>query len=764
MRWAIALLLALTLGAPAQAQSFYTPVATPQVGFSVGQSDFNGIFINWFKTCGSYIFDGSATPRWFDANSYPNQIGTIPAGSDIFCQMSGLPSSSYYSGTWEIGFTGTGALGLGTTLTSVVNPAPSPVITNPNTCTFSGNILSGTNCDIQFSFSGGTPSALDHRFEPGTYSNMGNAFLIRTSDKASYVAGKSYTPEWISTVQGAAFLRTMGFSFPLPQSVANSTGWKYRMPVASFTYNVNTYPPNIQAGTDSTNTDNYVFTSYPDMPAQWTDSEVFQIQVANASNAQINVSAAANDGGVVELTASTSALSNNQNVLVANCESNASPTSYAVTIVDSGHLTLQGSTYSSAWSSCSAGIITTTTINVGNRGAKFAVTETILGAPAITANTIWTCHYDALLNLVPCASGGINAGLPPEQEVEMANEAGTPLWQNIPPYYQTSDVTSLVSYGCANTKNDYILEFNNEDWNFSFQAQVWQQRGYALGLPQSGNNALYSYIGLRYRQLFAAATSACGKGAGHFHRVNAGQEGNTASAFQTYQFNGQSLCGTSCGNSTYAALGLPDYNSAPNRPKDFTDDYSTATYWNAVNGNNGNLAANQPLIFAANEYANGDLGDAFAWLDGQERSIISTNTQPDAFAPWNVIAVADGKNYRAYEGGYSDAGPTAAYLTGIGDTGSGSCTGCNGGTTDATNINNMLVAYRESSLFFSTYVYWNGTFLGNSNTVANSNLQVQGSTININAQFWGLLEGGIFPSVQYQNGVAAQMINQGLLH
>lgn len=772
VRCAIAALL-LCLAAPASAQQFTTSGPTrpsPQITLSVGGSDVNGIFINWFK--GAAIGLSTNSPSVFDANGYPNS-GSLTANLSI--SIAGQPSLATYSGTWEEGWSGTGAHQYNETLI---------MVSDPQNCTgvlvgATFSLIHGTNCDVTFNYQS-NPIGSGYFPSTGTYTNMAGAFLVRTSDKAAYLAGQVFTPEWISVLKqlNPLSLRTMGMSFP-NQSAENETSWAVRIPTNALSYNSAYYPPSVWAGTDSTHTDNYVLGSYPSMPTQWTDSEVFQFEVTNASTAQVNATAAANDGGLVELTVSASA--GLSSVLLTNCQSNAAPKSYSVTIVDPTHVTLQGSTFDGTWSSCGSGIITTTTINVGSRGAKFAVTEGVLGGAGIAASAAETCHYDALLSLLLCSAGGINAGIPPEIQVEQSNEAGRPFWGNIPPFWQASDVTSWASYVSSHLFSglDFYAEFNNENWNFVFQAQNWTQRGFAIGLPLSSAEAEYSYIGLRHRQLMPSVVSAWTHSRSLLHLIGGAQAFGTPSLFALYEFSGSALCGTSCSNSTYqSAIGV-DYNVSPNRPMDFMDDYSIATYFSGAqaNGNDSTatLADLQPIINAATQYASGtptNIQTALNFIDTDTRSgtcggcggasftISSINT--NIFPGWNTQASTDSKSLIAYEGGYSSFGQTAAFLTGLGDTGSGSCTGCNGGTTDATQINNLLIAYRASPQYYSTYLYQNAQWMGFSKVVGNSNLQVIGYPININSQSWWIMIGGLYPAKPFQSFNALGFANGGL--
>jgi hypothetical protein len=778
-----------------------TPTVPAQIQLSVGTGDSgvgNGnqpICINWFK-CSQYNLN-SNSPTILDANQYPN-AGTM---TDT---MSWNPIKqtplSYYSGNWEELWTG-GPF-------QINNDSGITIVSDPQSCSNgdgSGNAghFKGTNCDVIFSY-GSNPggNAVIPIGTWGTTTPVSGAALFRSSDKTAYLAGQVFLPEYISILKSLnpLAIRTMGMSFPV-QNAENVASWSDRLPMTAASWGAQNWIPNDWAGADTTHTDNYVLGSYTNMPGTWTDSELFQASFTHGSNAGLTITGAANDSGNSEVrltVSSTSTLTTNQNVLVSNCQSNSPPTVYEITVESGTTLDLQGTTYSSAWANCPAsgggnGLLTTTTVNVGSRGAKFVLPIAgLFGNPGIANGDNGTFIYDALLGILVYSSGGISAGLPPETHIAMANESGRPLWFNFHPYWHAADVTSFIDYANANLTTDLYVEFDNENWNYNYQGQVWQQRGEAIGLPSGSNTASYSYIGLQIRVLFGAATAAWTGGSAHLHRVNAAQESGSPALFASLQFSGSNLCGTSCGNSTYQSKIGTDYNASPNRPQDYSDAYAIATYFNgAQSGGNQFNALSQitgtcngttctGLIAAASCYAapssstcgsGGTSALALQFMDTDNRSgqligetgctyptnvtnLFTVSCSQSAIwggaGGWNAQALADGKKLLAYEGGFSNYGPTAAYLTSLGD---------GNATADATNINNLEVAYRSSSLFYATYIYWNTIWFSNSQVAGNSNLSIQnGPTVGIGAQNWGMVT-SIMPLATWQNYNAFEAIN-----
>lgn len=782
-----ALLAAQT--ADAHLRAIQIATVNSQLLLSLGQSDLEYATINWMKTCAGPKFNTGSSPASLDANGYPN---ISAPGATIFYACL-LPTLTQYSGTWEIGFSGTGEIAV---------QGPSITVTSdPQSCSQGAGVISGTNCDVTFNF-GSNPAGATLQFNSGhTFSGMNSAFLIRSTDKTAFLAGQIWTPEFISAAQNTKplLIRTMGMTFAQQALMApNSSAWAYRTPLGAFSYAGNpTWFPNLWSAS-ITGTDQYTASGATDTPVSWTDREMLQGNFPNASAAALSATAAANNGsGAVRLTVSSSAtLTTNQQILLQNVNGLQNPpTVWTITVIDATHIDLQGSTFSASWNptSGSPATIVTSTINIASRGAKFIVGSGILGAPGITAGQNGTLVYDATLAVLGTSpttavgamvytSNGVEAGVPIEAQVNLANTLGVPLWFNIPPYYQAASVTSLASYVCGAANQTPYVEYNNENWNFLFAAQWFTQHGLGLGLALGSNQALYSTIGLYYRQLMAAATSACPA----IHRINGAQAHNVASQFDTLQFQGQLLCGTSCGNSLYQNFVGTDFNVLPNRPIDYTDDITIATYFAGAqeNGNNGTLtqingtcngvtctgiiAASACFASPSNitcgtggtsqlalNFVDSDTRNG-TFTDGTGGTSTAFGLQASTYAGWNAVAVSENKALIAYEGGYGGFSPSASYLTSIGDSNA---------SADATNINNLIIAYRSSSLFDATYQFWNQQWFSNSKVVGNSNLQLEGPAgggIAVNANYWGLMVDSYLVGTLYQNYHAVCTINHSL--
>lgn len=737
--------------------SFGTPRSSTrgQIGFVVGASDVPGMFLNWIHSMGE--LQGKFNPADFDANGYPNIASpTTTSYNAIYA----LPSLAQYRGTWEYGFSGTGARriqGVG------IN-----VVSDPHRCYHPVGYITGTNCDVVFNWATNPPSPLTLQWVAGaTYSGMNNEFLIRSSDNAAYRAGKVLTPEFTSIVRSARplFFRTLGLTFPNQQN-QNCGSWKYRTPTTANSWTGGTWFPNLWSSS-ITGTDQYSATGATDTPSTWTDQEMLQGTFPNASNPALNISHAASDNGLVQLTvSSTATLTTNQQILVMNAvyqtfgQNLEAPHVYRITVIDGTHIDLQGTSYSSEWNN--GGLIVTTTISVAGRRAKFMV-STNVGKPRIAAGDSVTMFYDAPLDLVLESTSPELCGMPFEQQVELANEVGSALWQNIPQLFRPADVASFTAYASANLQSGLYLELANENWNPLWSSfQYFYQRGYQIGLILSGNEANYGFAGLLSRQLYAAAISAWTKARSLLTLVSAVQvNGGSPALYQNYQWSGSVLCGTSCSNPAYQSAVGVDYNTAPNRPEDFMDAYSGASYFSGSeqNGNSGTLTQLSGLINAGTEFSSGNTTDAFNFIDTDNRTgecgdcpgaiFTIAHNQASIFPGWNRVAANDNKKFIAYEGGYSSFGPTASYLSSVGDANA---------TTDATNINNLEVAYRSSIQFYNTYIYQNTVLFGFSQTIGNSQLQVRGARILPGEQVWAVLKGG-YLDPPYASYYALKAIN-----
>lgn len=767
----LAVLLAVVLVCPVNAQQlFVAHTGNGVVQLSLGAGDEPMMFSNFLQSSSSWKSSSSTDPypQELDANGYPNNIaggGALPY--TVYGAVT-LPSN-YYAYTWVVDWQGSCGTNVTAGLELGAGGSVMPRFTILSGSSFvvgssNDNLsLGGTNGYVTFTLANqetGAPGGLAPSFLAGaTFSGCTNWRLYRATDAASLNAGNPFTPEMIAALEEAnpLAIRTMGMNFDLNANRNNFVDEANAPPATVLSYMQGYWVPNLWAGS-TTGTDQYAIGAASSTPPNWTNGEEMQAFIPNASAAQINASAAASDSGIVQLTVNaTAALTTNQQVLVGNCQSDTAPLAYVVTVIDGTHIDLQGTTYGSSWSSCTGGIVTTTTININNRGAKFVVNDTGLGAPAIAADSLGTFVYDGVLNEVLYFSGAQSPRVPLAVLVQLANAVSAPLWFNFAPHIDNASVGDETQYINFHAKFGAFFELGNEWWNYVFpQAQWGTQRGYALGLPLGGNQALLGFVGLRYRQVMGIVTADWTGSASLLHRVNCWQESGTPSQFNNLNLLGTELCGTSCGNSAYQSLIGIDYDSSPNRPGDYTDGSCIALYFNgaqavgsATNSSYGGntLADITDLINAATEWADGDTADAYAFLDSDYRNGSGGSATASTlyyvahslFPTW-VSTIADNwpsmKLY-AYEGALQAVPPTATWLENQGD---------ENYIVDAANINSLITAYRTTHYAFQIANDYCTQFLNAGTNVAGCSwLSLEGSSTDSGGQ-WSLLPGYVIPT------------------
>lgn len=785
------LILALCLLSPAKADGIQgngggsggsTPVGHKTTEIVLGNSETPAMFINFFKQAGSQNLGGSA-PTILNSDQYPI---SQPA-ANLSYSMSYPQYASY---TWELFWTGTTAVEFNTNAVTIVS--------DPGSCyNNSTHVISGLNCDLTFTLSSnGVTLNFLWPGGTGTTSNLSNMVLLRTKDKTDYLTGCGgggcvTTPEFRSVMAGlnAPIVRTLGLTEPQQdgggQQGINWSDWNTRTPVTAFSYITPNFLPNYYAGQDLVHTDNYVFTSYPNMPGTWTDGEQFIGYVQNAGKPYLTATGnATSDGGLVQIPLSdTSSLSNNQQVLVTSCDGNGMG-KYLITVVDPTHIDLQGTTFASHWTAGGICYVVTTTVNVGGRGAKF-VTGQYTYVNYYSDTNLLTGYsvfiYDALCDILVTTQAGyfINGGVPPEVQVRIANEINAALWYNIPPNFSLTSTASLISFFNSSVlAGDLYIEYNNEWFNNLFTGyDLAFARGAMIGLGPSGLPD-YAYPSLRALQMFNTAVPLWTRTSSKLYKT-IGVQSNATPISVTAQYNleGISLCssGGGCQNqntAAYASIIGANYNTFPNRPIDVADAFSITTYWNGAQLAGGahitslsqiqgscNGVTCTGLIAAGACYANPSavtcgnggsqntalqavyddilgvsgtqgIGGSACTVDGGCFTITSEFTQQKGF---NTQAATYSKRLLPYEGGFGQGLTgntlTQAKLTALSDPNA---------ATDATNIANLLAAFMNSVYLYNLTILWNTQIMGLSQVKSNSWLTVECFTCPGD---WSLLDG-----------------------
>ena len=618
----LALCALASLVSPAKAWVHGAPFIA-EIQSSIGISDLPNAFMNYAKNAG---FNVAPAPPITDYNGYPSGLLASNYGGAIF-----IPANDNGQ-TWVLKWTGTGAFNINAGVSNVVNTAGGCATTPLGV---------GTNCRYTFTFTV-NPGNMSAYFPSGvTYTNMNNLVLCRLSDEAALTAGGIWTPEFISVMQALkpAILRTMGMTNTAVGS--NFTGWNYRTPLGTFSWDVPQWNANLWAGTAS-GTDQYTVGPATDTPVAYTDGESFQATFTNASAIGLSITGAASNGGpnLIRIAASTSTLSNGQNVLVSGVNGTVEANGkWAITVIDGSHFDLQGSTFVHAYTN--SGTVNTTTINSNSRGVVFVVPAGIYGSPNIATGKSGTLIYDGILGDFIWTPYGLNAQVPIEALTNLANTLNIPLWYNFGHLTTIPAVTSIVQYFADNLNPALYLEWSNEVWNGQYaEDEVSLQRGLALGWGIGSNQATLSYEGLRIRQVMGAATTAWSavRSMSQLHRLSMGQAFGDVYQFDNYQFQGQSLNGTSY--PLYAAAGFPNYDTNPNRPIDFVDGVGYADYYQGAQSNfesaaQGTLAQLAGIINAGTLYAAGgaaNVAAALAFLDNDVRNGAFSGTQATSSA------------------------------------------------------------------------------------------------------------------------------------
>ncbi|MBD2750172.1 hypothetical protein IC232_26250 [Microvirga sp. BT688] len=331
----------------------------------------------------------------------------------------------------------------------------------------------------------------------------------------------------------------------------------------------------------------------------------------------------------------------------------------------------------------------TVTIDVGRRGAKSIVTpyNTPPEIGAIAAGTIATFVYDEILDRVIWQSNGLTRGVPLELHVRLSNELQLDLWYCLPGMIDDTSVVEMTRYirDTLDPGLTLYLEYSNEIWNFAYgfpQTSWANARGNRLGIGGWNN-----YYALRYREIMGLVTDTwTPRSTASLRRVNAVHIAGWVDGFDRERFRGEGV----------RARG---YDAVSNRPIDYTDVISYATYyagaqcspeWTYENDLRG-------LLTAADQFASKKpalMESALDWIDNDIRAgrrngaaggetLETLRAQYDAWLP---VATAHGKPIICYEGGLEIMPPTEARLVELGHS-----------SSYRQKIANLISAYKRDS-------------------------------------------------------------------
>lgn len=649
---------------------------------------------------------------YLDANGYPNNAPSNSLTENLKATIAipeiwGSQSLVFkFSGTGLLYLQNGGGGSLGLTIDSVTGTG----VTNSSTA----NLIkvSGTNVRVVFHFNTSPgPSSNNYYilFPIGTYTGMNNLVMCRASDEAAIDADpNAFNPDFIAQLVALnpKIIRALDWAGPY----SHQGHITHRAPQGAVSFFGDRYPPECWAGSASgtgTVGDPYVVSQ----PSSWTgspqdgDSIIVQFTLANTgSQPQLNV------GGT--------------------------------------------------------GNVRITTLAPAD-----------LSAGGIAANSIWTLTYSSVYNYWTGRVGGFQQRAPIEQHIALCNQVYAHLWFNIPHRWGPADGTALATLVKTTLKGqlDFYPEFGNEVWNtVSTQTSFITNIGTTLGITSGNNENLHFAHGLLHRRMMGAITTAWGGPEPRLKRVMAFQAYGGTSQNDTYRFKGADIATVAQGGKVANSgaintlwtncYGAPNYTASPDRPIDYADVLSYATYYsggqllqfdaNYVSAFGSGLNFNN-LTSAADSFNLGTpigIETAMAWVDGDLRAglkssgaagsqtLLDFNT--NIYPGWETIAA----NYDAsrpgiglrtltvecYEGGFGPIAPSTATCTTLGIS-----------TTYAGIINSMIEAYKNDARFQTLFLDQWAQFMAKTHSRTPANYIMHGPSP------WALFTGGTYTGPGY---------------
>ena len=487
-------------------------------------------------------------PKYLDNNGWPNNPlgsgGTQPnyVGYSLY-----FPSNITSSTSMTLRFTGTGKIQLNMSNANLVQVSGSTGGSSGSTI-----FLSGTSV-AECTFTLNTPQQANPGFyllaAANTFSGFGNLVFCQTADRNSIVNATKPEDYWSDPyVTGSSGYRTLNprvlrYLGLTSANFGNVSQTKYIIPWnggGSFLSNDGSgtiggcrFPPGAWAGTATnstvTTTTTISCSSQPDATGSYVEGEMIQCAVTAASN-------------------------------------------------------------------------TTLLFNCGSRGAKSILT-TAQGLVITSVGTsLATFTYDSVMDCFYYAKGGQTSWVPYEIQVGLCNRVNANGWFQFPSYIDNPSVTAVGNMIKANLNGQLsaYFEYGNEWWNGKFTQFQWAgQRGFKMGFTT--NQWEPGYVGLRCRMIHQILSSLWSpRAASTLKRVISFQGAGDPNGTQTYIFNGSDLvAGNSSFNAyvsafnTYTGTAVTSFNSSPNRPIDYCDVISYATYWSGAQCSNFGYSAVQ---------------------------------------------------------------------------------------------------------------------------------------------------------------------------
>lgn len=329
----------------------------------------------------------------------------------------------------------------------------------------------------------------------------------------------------------------------------------------------------------------------------------------------------------------------------------------------------------------------TMTLNIGGRGSKpvLRFSGGLLAVGEVIGGGYGTFVYDPITDAYLYSNDNPATTVPISQMVALCNEVGCALWYNFCVITPDAEITLITQYIRDNLNSNLTayFEWGNELWG-------------GVPMPSALNNtwaALNStgfaqMQGYKVRNTAGLVTAAWApRSMSTLQRVTAFQAFGSISGFQNDCLNG----------STFALMTSLGWDTAPNRPVDFTDVLAYAPYYQGPNtpafqgdgignGGYGNSPATQAQLYAAaDNYASGNsalMNQALDFVDndvrqgtggnGDTNCLIDYLSRSNIYASWETLAASyDGSRTTplkilCYEGGLQINAPTTGTLSNIG--------------------------------------------------------------------------------------------------
>lgn len=416
---------------------------------------------------------------------------------------------------------------------------------------------------------------------------------------------------------------------------------------------------------------------------------------------------------------------------------------------------VDGETFQGQFTNANTSTTPTFTVT-GKTGSKTIVNYlgAALVAGDIAANEIVTLIYNATLDklIFNDQSNGLTAAAPVNVLVDLCNALGVGFYHNYSHLFTDAAITSIASSVLSrlDASLTYAPAFSLELWNPGYaQFHLAKAMGAVLGFTNANSQQEFGWAALRHRQMMGLVTTAWASRSSKLKRTIEFQAYGTVAGIKKYYLEGFDL-------------GSYGYNSAPDRPIDYSDWMAYAPYYAGAitRALSASFATTDlaGLTTAADDYATGvaaSMQSALDWLDNDVRAgtkggVLGGDTisyqNTNIFPAWNTAALSYSKPIIMYENGFQCWYPTAARCTALSiSTDYGDSTG---------KIANLVEGFKNS-----TRMVWLIHFHLNLFFAQSQSLYGNWYTFGSNQQ-WSMRPGGLY-TTNYKTYDAFALYNQG---